>query len=118
MKTIIGAQGEVTVFLISAHPAEAAPVETPERNSAGNIIVGHSESGHHHVIAGGGDVTVLERPAAAGMKILYAILQEPGELVQDAPTPHEKIGLPAGILEFRIAREFNPFTEQARQVAD
>lgn len=118
MKTIIGAQGEITVFAVSATPAEAKAIDDPERNAAGNIIVGHSESGHHHVIAGGGDVAIMERPAPAGMKILYGLLTEPGELVQDAPSPHGKIALPAGLLEFRIAREFNPFADLARRVAD
>lgn len=118
MKTYLGAQGEVSVFLISALPDDAKLVVTPERTKSGNIIVGHSESGHHHVIAGGNITEVLERPAPAGMKKLYAILNAPGTLKQDASIPHETIDLPSGIFEFRVAREFDPFAEQARKVSD
>ncbi len=52
------------------------------------------------------------------MKMLYAVLENPGQLVQDAAVPHETHNLPPGIYEFRIAREFDPFAEQARRVAD
>ena len=56
--------------------------------------------------------------ASAGMRVLYAILKDPAEFVQDAPAPHEKHALPAGLLEFRIAREYDPFADQVRQVQD
>ena len=52
------------------------------------------------------------------MRILYALLEEPTRLVQDAVDAHGQHDLPAGIYEFRIAREFDPFVEQARMVAD
>jgi len=53
-----------------------------------------------------------------GMRVLYAILKEPAAFIQNAPVPHERHELPAGLYEFRIAREFDPFAEQARQVRD
>lgn len=110
----IGAQGEITIFRIAQLPTGLAP--STEGKTAKGAIISHSESGHHHVLSGATDV--MERINAAGMKTLYAILDEPGELFQDAAVPHDKHVLPAGIYEFRLAREFDPFGEQARRVAD
>ena len=52
------------------------------------------------------------------MKVLYAILDSPAALIQDAAAPHAGYPLPPGFYELRIAREFDPFAEQARIVAD
>ncbi len=114
MKKIIGAQGEITIIQLDALPhMESTHVE---RNNKGWII-SHSEKGHHHLLTGG---NVMERTdnIPEGMKKLYAILEEPAQLIQDAAVPHEGYVLEPGIYEFRIAREYNPFLEQARQVAD
>lgn len=115
MKKIIGAQGEITIVQIDKLPddMETKPVDA----SDGGCIISHSESGAHHVLTGG---NVMERTdnVPEGMRMLYAVLENPEKLVQDAPTPHESYDLPPGIYEFRIAREFDPFAEQARQVAD
>ena len=115
MKQIIGAQGEITIIKIDAIPAVATKPAT-QRNARGQIIISHSQSGRHHVVTGG---EVLERvDAPDGMQVFYAIFGRPESLVQDAPTPHEGYDLPAGFWEFRVAREFDPFAEQARRVAD
>ncbi len=114
MKEIIGSQGEVTIIKIDSLPDDLVQA-TVERNAKGWII-SHSEKGHHHILTGG---EVMERTKVpAGMKILYATLDAPADFIQDAPTPHEKYSLPAGLYEFRIAREFDPFADQARQVRD
>lgn len=115
MKKIIGAQGEITIVQIDAIPANVA-TRAVER-AAGGYIISHSESGHHHVLTDG---EVMERVSdvPAGMQIIYALLDKPAALVQDAPVPHEGYDLAPGIYEFRISREFDPFAEQARRVAD
>jgi hypothetical protein len=114
-KQIIGAQGEITIIKIDALPEgmESKPVE----RSAKGYIISHSESGHHHVLTGG---EVMERTdnVPAGMQKLYALLDAPASLVQDAPVPHGGYDLAPGIYEFRISREYDPFAEQARRVAD
>jgi hypothetical protein len=114
-KQIIGCQGEITIIKLDALPE--GMTTKPAEKTAGGWIISHSESGHHHVLTGG---EVMERTdnIPAGMQKLYAMLDEPAELVQDAATPHEGYSLPPGIFEFRIAREFDPFAEQARRVAD
>ena len=85
----------------------------------GAFIISHSESGHHHLLGDEG-VTVLEKKTdvPTGMRILYAIVKQPTRLFQDAAKPHDAHDLDAGLYEFRIVREFDPISEQARRVAD
>lgn len=115
MKQVIGAQGEVTIFKISALP-EGVQVKPVERATKG-FIISHSEQGHHHLLTGG---SVMERTdnVPAGMQIFYGILDMPEKFIQDAPTPHKSYDLDPGIYAFHVAREFNPFAEQVRRVAD
>lgn len=95
----------------------------PVRRSSlrgGLFVIGHSETGHHHVLdrADGVTVNVLER-APEGMRILRAILEEPTRLIHQRPhDTHETIDLAPGEYEFRIAREFDHYAELARQSAD
>lgn len=114
-KKIIGAQGEITIIQIDALPEGVETRPFKERVAQGHII-SHSEAGHHHLLDGG---EVLERvDAPQGIRVLYALLDKPARLFQNAAVPHEPFDLPAGVIEFRIAREFDPFAEQARRVAD
>lgn len=114
-REVVGAQGEITIFRVSELPQGLVPMG--EKDRLGRPIISHSESGHHHVLSSA--VDVLERPdAPEGMRILYALLDAPTALVQDADDAHDKHDLDPGHYEFRIAREFDPFAEQARQVAD
>lgn len=115
-RKVIGAQGEITIFAVSALPEGLVPFT--EIDKAGRAIISHSESGNHHLLDAPG-VTVLEKPnAPGGMRILYALLDKPVRLFQDAPDAHGEHMLPAGVIEFRLAREFDPFAEQIRRVAD
>lgn len=114
-RDVIGAQGEITIFRIDAMPDGL--IASGERDRLERPIISHSESGHHHVLDRA--VEVLEHPSPPeGMRILYALLDEPTALVQDAQDAHGKHDLPPGVYEFRIAREYDPFMEQARVVAD
>ena len=115
---LTAAQGEVNIRKIDrASLPDGLTTLSPER---GMLIVGHSESGHHHGFRAAAGVTVMERTTDVpeGMKILYAILENPTELIQDAAAPHETIMVEEGVYEMRISREYDPFAEQARQVAD
>ena len=116
MREAIANQGEIRIDRIAELPAvDTAPFE--DRNEKG-FIISHSEQGHHHIL--GGNVEVMERASdvPAGAKILYAIVKEPTKLFQDAAVPHNPVDLDPGIYEFRIKREFDPFSEQVRRVAD
>jgi len=115
MKQVIGQQGECRIVKIDAVPA-GITTKAPERVAKG-FVISHSESGHHHVLTGG-DVMERVSDVPAGMQIFYAILDAPEKFVQDAASPHGGFDLAAGIYEFRVSREFDPFAEQARRVAD
>lgn len=111
----IAAQGEITIRRVESIPDGCKPMK-PE---GGKFIVGHSETGHHHVIgAHGASVVELDRPPE-GMKVLYAILENPTSLDHlRGHDTHESIQLEPGAYEFRIAREFDHYAELARQSAD
>lgn len=115
MKQIIGQQGEVLIIKIDELPKNIE-TKSAERVDKG-WIVSHSENGHHHLLTGG---EVMERTdnVPQGMQIFYGILKEPASFIQDAGNAHGGYDLDAGIYQFRISREYNPFLEQARRVAD
>ena len=115
MKQVIGQQGECRIIKIDALPNG---IETKKADRvAKGFVISHSESGHHHVVTGG-DVMERTNNVPAGMQMFYAILAEPAEFVQDAANPHGGYNLDPGIYEFRVSREFDPFSEMARRVAD
>jgi hypothetical protein len=115
MKRVIGQQGEIRIVKIDALP-EGMETKRPEKLSKGYVI-SHSENGNHHLLTGG-DVMERTDKVPAGMQVFFAILDEPQKLIQDAATPHTGYNLDPGIYRFDVSREFNPFTEQARRVAD
>ncbi len=110
-------QGEVRMVPIAALPENLGLL--PIKPINGVFVVGESESHHHHVLDAEG-VTVLEqtRDVPEGMRILYAIVEQPTRLHQTAGNPHGAHDVAPGIYAVRIKREFDPFAEQARRVAD
>ena len=44
----LGAQGEIRIFRVDKIPAGAKPVERESGET--HYVIGHSESGHHHVL--------------------------------------------------------------------
>ena len=115
-ETVVGAQGEVRIYKMDRLPNDAT-VTAGDRIAQG-VIISHSESGHHHILAG--DCDLMEAPdVIPGMRVFYAILKSPGRLFQDAPEPHGEYQFEAGdIIKFEIDIEFNPFAEEARRSAD
>jgi len=117
MKTfsIAAAQGEISIRRVGAIPANVKPL-APE---LGKYIIGHSETGHHHVMTLDRKQAFESTNAPEGMRILYANLETAGELVHERGNDtHETIGFEPGIYEFRLGREYDPYAELARQVAD
>jgi hypothetical protein len=113
----VSAQGEITTDAVDRLPEGATLRKVLPVN--GRLVVSHSEQGHHHYIPAA-DAELLERTdnVPAGMQIFYSIVKNPTALKQSAATPHEQIALEARIYRHRISREFDPFAEQARRVAD
>lgn len=115
MKRVIGQQGEVRIIQIDAVPVDIK-TEPVQKLSKGYVI-SHSENGHHHVLTGG---HVIERTdkVPAGMQVFYAILDQPEQFIQDCANPHGGYALDPGVYRFDVSREFDPFSEQIRRVAD
>jgi hypothetical protein len=113
MRKIIHQQGEVRIYEIDAIPPSVTG--KPAVKTKNGYIISHSEKGHHHLLTGG---DVIEFTELDGMQVFYAILDAPEKLIQDCHGGHEPVNLVSKFYEFRIDREFNPFTEQVRRVAD
>lgn len=113
-------QGEVRIERIDSLPDDLKPFEEKTANGA-SFIIAHSERGHHHVLDVA-DCEVMERPLppefGEGMSVLYAIVKNPTEMRQDASVPHETAPMEPGIYQLTISTEVDPFTKQARRVAD
>lgn len=117
--TKVAAQGEITIIRLGDVPADKRLSGAALKPEHGRLIIGHSETGHHHVIAAkGASVAVMERPPE-GMRVLRAILENPTSLehLREHDT-HEPIALGPGLYEFRIGREYDPYQEIARRQAD
>jgi len=116
----VSAQGEITVFRIGKVKTVDASKFSPLALDRGEYVIGHSETGHNHVLerTDGAEVYVA-KTAPEGMRILRAILTEPNALVhmRDHDT-HETIVLAPGVYDFHISREYDPYAELARTVAD
>lgn len=123
MKTFnqIAAQGEITIRRVGDLPKDRKlPKGYSALKASGRyFIIGHSETGHHHVIdAVGATVGVMEKPPA-GMRVLYMILENPLALEHlRGHDTHETIVNEPGVYEVRIAREFDHYAELARQLDD
>ena len=111
----IAAQGEITIRRIDKMPKGCTPLALED----GRLVIGHSETGHNHVLSrSDANVMVLDKPPE-GMRLLYAILESPTSLDHLRPhDTHESIMLEPGIYEFRVAREYDPYAELARAAAD
>ena len=117
MKTFkkVAAQGEISLRKIAKLPSgmtRIAPVN-------GHVIVGHSETGHHHLMLADKVELYEAKDAPEGMRILYAIVKDPTTLDHQRPwDTHESIAVQPGMYEIRIGREYDPYAEIARQQAD
>lgn len=112
---LTNAHGEVNFVRITSGSADLDGFEKAKALN-GNFIVGHSESGHNHILEADG-VTMLER-VSEGMKILYAIVEKPVKLKQSAGAPHKEQIVEPGSYIITNNQEYDPFLEQARRVAD
>lgn len=121
MKTFMqrAAQGEIGVFRIKKPVGKLPEGFTPMASEHGYFVVGHSETGHHHVLdASTCVVGLMDRPPE-GMRVLYAIVNAPTALVHlREHDTHDPLVHEPGEYTYRIGREFDPYEEEARQQAD
>lgn len=84
---------------------------------AKNYIVGHSETGHHHVLESDVDFTVLEAENMNDQ--LFFQLIKPAKMVHKKSTDkHKTLTIPAGIYKRFHDTEYDPFEKVIREVAD
>jgi len=107
----IAAQGELTITKLYRRPKRVGAVVGPLN---GKLIVGHSETGHHHVVDA--DCAVLTR---VDEFTAYLDVKKPTQIdhLRGFDT-HPPIALQPGMYEFRTGREFDPFEDAIRASAD
>ena len=114
MKTFenMAAQGDLLVQKIAELPANAELLE-PTGN---NFVVGHSETGHHHVIsATNPQVQVYRNPQ--NLFVLFVVADEPALLEHMRSfDKHESVQLGKGTYQINQQREYTP--EGFRRAAD
>ena len=110
------AQGEVNITLVKSMPAGL----TPFASEGGYYVLGHSESGNHHVLERDHAEVFDGGKTAAGMQILYALIKETTEVKQiSAGSPHDTIGLNAGdIIRITPAIDYNPYAKAIERARD
>jgi hypothetical protein len=109
------AQGEITITRIASLPDGLIPVDAVN----GKFIIGHSETGHHHVMTMERVKLFRDPNPPDGMNILYGILDEPKELTHERDfDTHEAISHQPGMYRFVSGREFDHYAELARKQAD
>ena len=117
----MAAQGEIMIRRIGDLPSDKAAQEgyTALAPENGRLVVGHSETGHHHVInPDHGSVAAMCRPPE-GVRILRALITQTTQIEHLRPyDTHAPVTLEPGEYELRIAREYDPYEKLARQVAD
>jgi len=107
----IAAQGELTIMLLPRVPKNIGVVVKAEN---GKLIVGHSETGHHHVVdADCATLTRIDEFTA------YLNVSKPTQLnhLRDYDT-HPAIALQPGMYRFQTGREFDPFEDVIRALMD
>lgn len=100
--------GEVLLYPVNKIP-KAESIEAVSR------IVGHSESGHHHVLISDQPFEVTETEKHD----LYIRLFEPGKLVhQKTYDTHKTLPVPKGDYMVIRKQEYDPFEKIMREVWD
>lgn len=121
MKTfkLAAAQGEITIRRIGDVPEGLPPGFTAMPVVNGKYVIGESETHHDHcMVADHIKVGIMDR-VPEGMRILRLIVENPTALIHERGNDtHEPMMFEPGEYEVRIQREFDPYAELARRVAD
>jgi hypothetical protein len=121
MKTFtrIAAQGEITLIRVGNVTGDTPQGFTSLETENGKLVIGHSETGHHHVMDPRTAKAFVADKAPEGLRILRLIVEQPTVLEHlRGHDTHEPLMVPPGEYDVRIAREFDPYAEIARRVAD
>jgi hypothetical protein len=109
-------QGEVTIMKLADDTLPAWPALARDD---GKMIVGHSETGHHHVIERPDAVRIVKKPDTGAMTILRMLVSEPTRVIHlRTHDTHAPVDLAPGVYEIRGQQEYDPYAELARRAAD
>ena len=109
-------QGEVSIIRLPDGPLPDWPEHKMED---GNLIIGHSETHHHHVIERPTAVQIVSKPDSGAMTILRMIVNEPTRVIHlRGHDTHRPVDLPPGNYEIRGQQEYDPYAEAVRRAAD
>ena len=115
----IGAQGEITLIRVGDVSGRVPTGYTPLETEGGKLVIGHSETGHHHVMAPATAKAFVADKAPEGLRILRLIVEQPTVLEHlRGHDTHEPLMVQPGEYDVRIAREHDPYAQIARRVAD
>ena len=107
----VAAQGELTITKLERAPKKIGEPVVPVD---GFLIVGRSETHHHHVVDA--DCATLTR--VDSFTAFLAVRKATLLVHQRDYDTHPAIELQPGMYEFRTGREFDPFEESIRISAD
>ncbi|KFI30980.1 hypothetical protein CG51_06045 [Haematobacter missouriensis] len=109
-------QGEVTIIRIPDGPLPSWPELGLQ---GGHLIVGPSETHHHHVIERPSAVRIVAKPGSGAMTVLRMIVKEPTRVIHlRGHDTHRPVDLPPGSYEIRGQQEYDPYAEAVRRAAD
>ena len=114
--TKTAAQGEVNITLIEAIPSGLSEFK-PEGDF---YIIGHSESGNHHVLERAPVDIFIGEKTHAGMQVLYATVKEPTKVRQLRDgSPHGAIDLNKGdMIRITPSIDYNPYAKEIERARD
>lgn len=107
----VAAQGELTITRIARAPEN---IGTAVPAVDGKIIVGHSETGHHHVV----DAECATLTRVDAFTAFLNVFKPTSIVHQRNHDTHPSIELQPGMYQFRTGREFDPFEDAIRASAD
>ena len=103
----IAAQGELTIFRIEALPSDIEPMAITD----GRFIIGHSETGHHHVIDAGDEVKAFVKKSDATTMYLSVLAADVNERKvrlrhERNHDTHAALTIAPGIYQINVSREY------------
>ena len=99
------------ILLMPGAAPDPASIGSVERTT--EALVGHSETGHHHVLECPAAIEVIHADGT------YVRLAEPGTLVQRKEADrHRDLPVPAGLYKVLRKTGYDPFADVRRDVLD
>lgn len=101
-------------------PLDEMPKGVMEVYKGKSYIIGHSETGHHHLaVADAVDAITIYKPVGADSQDLYMRVSSPAKVEhQKTHDRHVDIDLPEGVYLVRGKNEYDPFAKLIQRVRD